>query len=89
MGRRNRDNISGVEINNLLKALLIPGLIVQWLLYMNPGKGFKGVARSTRAARSPLMTYVYSVMFWLLIAWILVRIVHGPTCPSGVNHCIG
>jgi hypothetical protein len=41
---------------------------------MSPGKGMRGVAYSTRHARSPLMTYVYSVFFWVGMAIIIVVI---------------
>lgn len=66
---RNRDNISDVRIDHPSKYWLVPGVIIQWLVYMSPGRGIRGVAASTRAARSPLMTYVFSVAFYF---WMLV-----------------
>lgn len=62
-----RDNIPGVRINSPFKVLLIPGVVVQYLIYMLPRRGVQGVAASTRLARSPFMTYVISIGFWLLV----------------------
>ena len=65
MKNQNRDNISGVTLDKPWKYLLLPGLIFQWWIYMSPGKGFRGVAASTRSARSPLMTYVFAAAVWI------------------------
>jgi hypothetical protein len=62
----NHDNVPRVTIDRAWKLTLIPGLVLQWFIYMNPGKGMRGVAASTRAARSPLMTGVYSAVFWVV-----------------------
>jgi hypothetical protein len=70
---KNRDNIPQVKINSALKILLIPGLVIQWIHYMNPGKGFSGVAHSTRTSRSPLMTYVYSAVFWWGVCYVVYK----------------
>ncbi len=58
------DNIPRIPIDHPWKIFLLPGLILQWFVYMNPGNGMRGVAASTRAARSTLMTWVYSAVFW-------------------------
>jgi hypothetical protein len=74
-----RDNIPRLVIDAPSKYWLVPGLVIQWLIYMNPQRGFRGVAASTRHARSPLMTYVYSILFWgglvFLILWLFARLV--------------
>lgn len=72
-----RENIPKVPIDIRPKYWLIPGVVIQWFIYMNPARGFRGVAASTRAARSPIMTYVYSIMFWLgLIALMIFLLVN-------------
>jgi hypothetical protein len=40
---------------------------------MNPGRGFHGLAVSARTAKSPLMTYIISAVFWigLIVAGLL------------------
>jgi hypothetical protein len=70
--RLDRDNIPGIRIDSPSERWLIPGMVIQWLLYMNPGRGFRGVAASTRRARSPLMTYVYSVLFYAGLAFFVL-----------------
>jgi hypothetical protein len=66
----NRDNIPRISMDSPWRLILLPGVIIQWFVYMNPGKGMRGVAASTRAARSPLMTGVYSAVFWVFVLWI-------------------
>jgi hypothetical protein len=69
---RDRENIPKVSIDSRSKFWLLPGVVIQWFIYMNPARGFRGVAGSTRAARSPLMTYVYSIMFWIGLTAIMI-----------------
>jgi hypothetical protein len=57
-------NTSGTTFDKPWKWLLLPGVIIQWLQYMFPGKGFRRVVSDTRTARSPLMTYYYSAAFY-------------------------
>ena len=59
-----RDNLPGISFDKPWKYVLFPGVVVQWWMYMNPGRGFHGLAVSARTARSPLMTYVLSAIFW-------------------------
>lgn len=60
-----RDNIPGISNHGIFIIFLWPGLILQWFMYMYPSKkGLHGLASSTRLARSPLMTYVYSAILW-------------------------
>jgi hypothetical protein len=65
-----RDNIPGLVFDRPWKALLIPGVVIQWFMYMNPQRGMSGVARTSRRARSPIMTYVYSAGFYLALIWL-------------------
>jgi hypothetical protein len=61
-----RENKSGVEFDSAWKWLLLPGVIIQWFLYMFPAGGFAKVVTDTRVARSLLMTYVISAFFYIL-----------------------
>ena len=63
-----RDNISGIIDKNVLKTIfLTPGRIIQWFMYMFVANlRYGGVRQQTRLARSPLMTYIYSIIFWII-----------------------
>lgn len=75
---KSRDNIPGIMLDRPWKYFLIPGVVIQWFMYMNPRRGFQGVARSSRRARSPIMTYCYSTMFYAGALWVLYVL-----CASG------
>ena len=63
-----RDNIAGIKKGGIIKnTFLFPGKVWQWIMYMTVGnvKGYGKVRTQTRLSRSPLMTYVYSTIFWL------------------------
>jgi hypothetical protein len=60
-----RDNLPGVSLDKPWKYILIPGVVLQWWIYMNPGRGFHGLAVSARTAKSPLMAYILSAVFWI------------------------
>ena len=64
-----RDNIAGIGPGILKRLFLFPGMVIQWLMYMSVGntKGYGMVRQQTRLARSPFMTYVYSLMVWLCL----------------------
>jgi hypothetical protein len=67
-----RDNISGVTSSGkILYLFLIPGKVIQWIMYMGIGsvKGYARVRQQTRLARSPFMTYVYSICGWIGIIY--------------------
>ena len=67
-----KDNISGAQSSGIIGFLfLMPGKIIQWLMYMSIGnvKGYAKVRQQTRLARSPFMTYVYSIVGWLGIIY--------------------
>jgi hypothetical protein len=72
-----RDNLSGVSFNSPWKFVLIPGAVIQWWLYMHPGRGFHGLAVSWRASHSPLMTYILSGLFWVVIAVVSIGLLVG------------
>lgn len=61
-----RENKPGVEFDRAWKWLLLPGVVTQWFLYTFPTGGFAKVVTDTRVARSPLMTYVISGIFYVL-----------------------
>ena len=68
-----RDNISGVRIGFFKTLILFPGMIIQWFMYMTVGnvKGYGMVRQQTRLARSPFMTWVYSIMAWGCLIYFL------------------
>ncbi len=67
-----RDNISGSGGGFIIGLFLIPGKIIQWIMYMSVGnlKGYGKVRQQTRLARSPFMTYVYSICGWCVIIYL-------------------
>ena len=63
-----RDNISGIKKGGIIKNIFLsPGKVWQWIMYVTVGnvRGYGKVRAQTRLSRSPLMTYVYSTIFWL------------------------
>jgi hypothetical protein len=71
------ENKSGVRLDRRMTWLLLPGVIIQWFLYMFPSGGFGRVASDTRIARSPLMTYVLSVAFYLSAIVLIFALIRG------------
>ena len=69
---KSRDNIPGMVLDRPWKFLLVPGVVIQWFMYMNPQRGMSGVARTSRRARIPIMNYVYSVGFYMSSIWIVL-----------------
>jgi hypothetical protein len=69
-----RDNISGIKLGFLKTIFLFPGMIIQWCLYMSVGnvKGYSKVRQQTRLARSPFMTWMYSIMSWAGLVYFLM-----------------
>ena len=65
------DNLSGIKSNNIVLMLfLLPGRIIQWFLYIFvAGKGYGKVRMQSRLARSPIMTYIYSILSWIVIIY--------------------
>jgi len=72
-----RDNISGIKSNNVIISIfLIPGKIIQWIMYMTIGsaKGYAAVRQQTRMARSPIICFFYSFLSWgALIFYLLAN----------------
>lgn len=68
-----RDNLPGIKFDAAWKVVLLPGFLIQWLIYMSPSAGVVGVAISRRHARSPAMTYVYSAAFWVVMLICLIE----------------
>lgn len=63
-----RDRLDGTRNFNPISAFyLVPGRVWLWLNYMNPKGGYAGVRMATRHARSPIMTWIYSGMFWIAV----------------------
>jgi hypothetical protein len=58
------ENTSGFEFDRPWKWAMLPGVVVQWFLYMFPSGSFRRVVSDTRVSRSPLMTYVLSAIFY-------------------------
>ncbi len=60
-----KDRLDGTKKKHfLLEIFLIPGRVILWINYMMPGKGYAAVRQSSRNARSPIMTLLYSIGFW-------------------------
>lgn len=58
-----QENLPQLSFDHPAKWLLLPGLVFQWVLYMFPARG--KASESARQARSQLMTYYYSAIFYL------------------------
>ena len=68
-----RDRLDGTDKNSILYELFtLPGRIILWFKYMNPQKGYHSVSKSSRRARSPIMTFLYSLLFWVVAVFIAV-----------------
>ena len=63
------DNISQTSASGLRLVFLAPGMVIQWWKFMFVGdqKTYGGVRQQTRLARSELMTWVYSAVFWFVV----------------------
>ena len=67
-----RDRLDGTKKGNLLVELyLLPGRVVLWFNFMFPNKGYKNVRQTSRHARSPFMTFLYSTIFWVFLAYLI------------------
>ena len=65
-----RDRLDGTQTKSRrYEYFLMPGRFILWLQYMFPGSTYKEVRMSSRHARSPYMTYIYSVVFWCVIGF--------------------
>ena len=62
-----RENIPRIKPTGWWRWYLLPGQVIQWFLYMFPSGRYSRVVSDTRQARSPLMTYVYSTVFYFML----------------------
>lgn len=61
-----KENIPRLRIDRPWKYVLIPGLVIQWFMYMFPSGKYASVVSSTRISRSQIGTYFYSSLFYAL-----------------------
>jgi hypothetical protein len=62
-----KDRLDGTKRGSFLYELFtLPGRIILWVKYMNPQSGYAAVRKSSRRAGSPIMTFLYSLLFWSL-----------------------
>lgn len=72
MSRFSRDNISGInysDTNIIVIIFLLPGQIVQWVLYITGGFALKYTPFRiiTRISRSPIFTYILAFISWIVL----------------------
>lgn len=63
----NNDNLSGIKFDRPIKWLLLPGVVIQWLMYMFPKNSRLSIVMTSRHSRSPIMILFYSCFFWLCV----------------------
>ena len=69
-----RDRLDGSKKSNIIVELyLFPGRLILWLQYMFPSKGYAKVRQSSRHARSPIMTFLYSSIFWGVLIYLIIN----------------
>ena len=63
------DNIAETSASGLKLVFLAPGMVIQWFTYMSVGnlRTYGKVRQQTRLSRSPIMTWVYAILFWLAV----------------------
>ena len=65
-----KDRLDGSKKSSFLyEAFVFPGRVILWVKYMNPPKGYRGTRAIARRARSPIMTFLYSLVFWIIAAF--------------------
>ena len=65
------DNIPGVSRRGWKAVFLAPGMVIQWLNYMLVGNlNYGKLRQQTRLARSPFMTWVYSIGFYSFLIYV-------------------
>jgi hypothetical protein len=72
-----RENIAGLKLDRPWKFFLVPGAVIQWFIYIFPSGTFSSVLSETRQARSPIMTVVYSAVFWLFLLFAALSVLAG------------
>ena len=70
-----KDRLDGTKRRNFLVELfLLPGRAILWFRYMfTGGKSYSEVRQSSRHARSPIMTFAYSALFWVVIFYFVIN----------------
>lgn len=68
------ENTSGFTFDRPWKWAMLPGVIIQWFLYMFPSGSFGRVVSDTRVSRSPLMTYVLAAFFYLAMIAVITAL---------------
>lgn len=66
------DNTTNFRLDRKWKLLLIPGLVIQWFLFMFPSGRYSSIVSATRQSHSPLMTWFYSAAFYIAILLLIV-----------------
>lgn len=80
------DNIPGVSRRGWKAVFLAPGMVIQWLNYMLVGNlNYGKLRQQTRLARSPFMTWVYSIGFYFLFLFLLI-LVGAPFCAGEMDQ---
>jgi hypothetical protein len=74
MSRFKRDNIAGIDYSNtnvVAMIFLIPGLIIQWVLYITGGFALRYTPFRivTRISRSPIFTYILALISWFFVSF--------------------
>ena len=76
MKRTSRDRLDGTEKKSWVKEIfLVPGRLILWFNYMFPAKGMQNITKSARHAKSPIMTWFYSIVFWATSIFLLFAII--------------
>jgi len=69
------NNPAGLVFDRPWKYLLLPGVIIQWWHYMNPGRSYGSAAASSRWARSQIMTYLFSAAFYFFATLFIINLI--------------
>ena len=72
-----RENPSAFVFDRPWKWICLPGVAVQWVLYMFPSGRFARVVSDTRVSHSELMTYALTVIFYLALLAFFVMLARG------------
>lgn len=61
-----------------VEFFLLPGRLILWINYMFPNSGYSKTRGSARHARSPIMTFLYSVAAWVVLIGLVVYLALNP-----------
>ena len=63
-----RDNVAGISGGLVKNIFLLPGRIIQWFMYIFvAGMSYGKLRQQTRLARSPIITWLFSIVGWIVI----------------------